>query len=384
MKRSFPFIFTCLLLLTFYLTGCKTAKKAFKRGDYDESVLRAAEKLRESPNSSSSADILRQAYPLALQQNLEDVARYQNAPEAFHFEPVVSAYERLNRLYEALHRCPACERLVTVRNFIPEERDAREKAATERYEAGMVSMRNKENRQMARQAYEHFEKSNVLLGGFRNVQSMLDESYEYASFKVVVEQVLVTSRMYQLSNEYFQNKVNEFLQTNKRLNKFVRFYSPQEASGIRLKADHIIKLEFDDFVVGQTLIQSNTDVVTSKDSVKVGETTVNGKKVPVYNKVTAKLTRTRKSVLSSGLLDMQIMDFRNKSVVTQEKFRGDFNWFCEWGHFNGDERALTADQKRMCNTREINPPPPQQLFIEFSKPIYDRLTAKIRDYYKNY
>ncbi len=384
MKRSFPFIFTCLLLLTFYLTGCKTAKKAFKRGDYDESVLRAAEKLRESPNSSSSADILRQAYPLALQQNLEDVARYQNAPEAFHFEPVVSAYERLNRLYEALRRCPACERLVTVRNFIPEERDAREKAATERYEAGMVSMRNKENRQMARQAYEHFEKSNTLLGGFRNVQSMLDESYEYASFKVVVEQVLVTSRMYQLSNEYFQNKVNEFLQTNKRLNKFVRFYSPQEASGIRLKADHVIKLEFDDFVVGQTLIQSNTDVVTSKDSVKVGETTVNGKKVPVYNKVTAKLTRTRKSVLSSGLLDMQIMDFRNKSVVTQEKFRGDFNWFCEWGHFNGDERALTADQKRMCNTREINPPPPQQLFIEFSKPIYDRLTAKIRDYYKNY
>jgi len=45
---------------------------------------------------------------------------------------------------------------------------------------------------------------------------------------------------------------------------------------------------------------------------------------------------------------------------------------------------LTADQKRICNTREINPPPSQQLFVEFSKPIYDRLTSKIRDYYKNY
>ncbi|MFN8347975.1 MAG: hypothetical protein U0X91_23420 [Spirosomataceae bacterium] len=376
-----------LFLLTFTLfsfIGCKTAKKAFKRGDYDESVLRAAEKLKDSPNSSNSADILKEAYPLALQQNLDDVARYQNSSEAFHWEPVANAYERLNKLYDALRKCPACERLVTVRNFLPEERDAREKAASERYEAGTVSMRNKENRQMARQAYEHFEKANALVGGFRNVGSMLDESYEYASHKVVVEQVLVTSRTYQLSNEYFQNKVNEFLQTNKRLNKFVRFYSPEEASSVRLKPDHVIKLEFDDFVVGQTLIQSNTETITSKDSVKVGETTVAGKKIPVYNKVTAKLTRSRKSVLSSGVLDMQIMDFRTKSVVNQEKFRGDYNWYCEWGNFNGDERALTADQKRICNSREINPPPSQQLFIEFSKPIYDRLTSKIRDYYKNY
>lgn len=376
-----------LLLLTFavvFFTGCKTAKKAFKRGDYDESVLRAAEKLRESPNASTSADILKQAYPLAIEQNLGDVERYQNATEAFHWEPVVNAYERLNKLYDALRKCPACERLVTVRSFMPEERDARQKAASERYEAGMVAMQNKESRTMARQAYEHFEKCDALVGNYQNVHALLDESYEYASHKVVVEQVLVTSRMYQLSNEYFQNKVNEFLQTNQRLNKFVRFYSPQEASNIRLKPDHIIKLEFDDFVVGQTLIQSNTDVVTSKDSVQVGETTVGGKKIPVYNKVTAKLTRTRKSVLSSGLLDMQIMDFRTKSVVSQEKFRGDFNWFCEWGNFNGDERALTADQKKMCNSREINPPPPQQLFVEFSKPIYDRLTSKIRDYYRNY
>ncbi len=364
--------------------GCKTAKKALKRGDYDESVLRAADKLRESPNASTSADVLKQAYPLALQQNLDDVARYQNSSEAFHWEPVVNAYERLNKMYDALRKCPTCERLVTVRNFMPEEREARQKAAAERYEAGMVAMRNKESRQMARQAYEHFEKCDAMVGNYQNVHALLDESYEYASHKVVVEQVLVTSRMYQLSNEFFQNKVNEFLQTNQRLNKFVRFYSPQEASNIKLKPDHVIKLEFDDFVVGQTLIQSNTEEVISKDSVQVGETTVAGKKIPVYNKVKAKLTRTRKSVLSSGLLDMQIMDFRTKSVVTQEKFRGDFNWFCEWGSFNGDERALTADQKRICNSREINPPPPQQLFIEFSKPIYDRLTSKIRDYYKNY
>ncbi|MEZ4904597.1 MAG: hypothetical protein R2822_24040 [Spirosomataceae bacterium] len=221
--KFLPFAF-CL----FYLIGCKTAKKAFKRGDYDESVFRAAEKLRDSPNASTSADILKQAYPLALRQNLDDVARYQNTTEVFHWEPVVNAYQRLNSMYDALRQCPACERLVTVRSFINEERNARENAAKERYEAGMLAMRNKENRQMAREAYTHFEVCDAMVGGYQNVRSLLDESYDYASFKVVVEQVLVTSRTYQLSNEFFQNKVSEFLQTNRRLNKFVQFYTPQK------------------------------------------------------------------------------------------------------------------------------------------------------------
>jgi hypothetical protein len=223
-----------------------------------------------------------------------------------------------------------------------------------------------------------------MVPNFRDVAQKLNEAYEEASFKVVVEQVLVTSRMYQLSNEFFQNKVDEFLQTNRRLNKFVRFYTPSEATQGRVVPDHIVRLEFDDFAVGQTIVTSNTETVTSKDSVKVGETKVNGKTIEVFNRVTAKLTTNRKAVLSQGVLDMQIRDPRTNRVVHQEKFGGEFNWFCEWGNFNGDERALTSQQLAMTKSRELMPPPPQQLFIEFSRPIYDRLTQRLRTYYEKF
>ncbi|WP_247233810.1 hypothetical protein [Telluribacter sp. SYSU D00476] len=379
------FLYYSLLAIALLLTldGCRSAKKSLRRGDYDESVYRAVEKLKDNPRHTTSADILKEAYPLALQLHLDDIERYEKSVEPFRWEPVAEAYTSLNRLYDALRSCRSCAQLVTARSYYDEEKEARHKAAADRYAEAdrLLSQGGREN---ARRAYTHFERVDGIVPNYQDVTRRLDEAYEQASFKVVVEQVLVSSRAYQLSNEYFQERVNEFLQTNRRLNKFVRFYTPEEASDIRLRPDHVVRLQFDDFVVGQTLVETKSETVTSKDSVKVGEATVEGKKVPVYNKVTAKLNRNRKTVHSSGILDMQIQEFGSRRMVYQEKFPGEFNWFCEWANYNGDERALTPDQKRMSNSRELLPPPPQQLFVEFSKPIYDRLTSKLRNYYARY
>ncbi|HEV7348003.1 hypothetical protein [Telluribacter sp.] len=382
MKRSFYYFLSAIVLLL-TLDACKSAKKSLRRGDYDESVYRAVDKLKDNSRHTASVDILKEAYPLALQQHLDDIARFEKSVEPFHWEPVAEAYTSLNRLYDAVRSCPSCNRLLTARSFYDEEKEARQNAASDRYEEGerLLTQGGREN---ARRAFEHFERADGIVPNYRNVTAKLDEAYEQASFKIVVEQVSVNSRTYQLSNEYFQDRVSEFLQTNRRLNKFVRFYSPEEATDVKLRPDHVITLRFDDFVVGQTLVETKTETLISKDSVKVGEATVAGKKVPVYNKVTAKLNRNRKTVHSSGVLDMQIQDFGSRRMVYQEKFQGEYNWFCEWANFNGDERALTTEQKRMSNIRELLPPPPQQLFVEFSKPIYDRLTSKIRNYYARY
>lgn len=381
MKRYLLLVYLATLFLPL-LDSCKSAKKSLKRGDYDESVLLAVSKLKDNPRSSS-ADILKEAYELAVQQHLDDLKRNDNPSDPFRSERRAQIYTQLNALYNSITSCSACTRLVNARSYFDQENDARQAAAAARYEAGLTKL-SQGGRENARQAFEHFEKANEMIPNFRDVTRKLDEAYQEASFKVVVEQVLVTSRAYQLSNEYFQDRVNEFLQTNRRLNKFVRFYTPDEATSEKVRPDHVVKLQFDDFSVGQTLIETKTEVVTSKDSVKVGEATVDGKKVAVYNKVTAKLTRSRKTVLSGGVLDMQIQDFDTKKIVSQQKIPGEYTWVSEWGSFNGDERALTSDQKRITNAKEMLPPAPQQLFVEFSKPIYNQLTSKLRSFYDKY
>lgn len=365
------------------ILSCKSAEKSLKKGDFDDSVLRAADKLKDTPTHASSLEALKRAYPLALDQHLADIRTEQMSENPFKWEPQLDSYIRLNRLYNAVSDCSVCSQAVSARNFEKEEKIARHNAANVRYKEGqkLLAIGDREH---ARKAYEHFEKVNALIPDFNDVPKKLDLAYEIASFKVVVEQVLVTSRTYKLSNEYFQDRVNEYLQTNKRMNKFVRFYLPEEAARIRLQPDHVITLQFDDFVVGQTLLERNTETFTSKDTVKVGEKQVGRTKVPVYAKVTAKLTQNRKTVRSAGLLDMQITDFRSKQIVNHEKFKGEYNWACEWANFNGDERALTDAQLRRCKNQELLPPDPQQLFVEFSKPIYERLTSKLKNFYARY
>lgn len=381
MKKYFAYFFLVAFILLLF--SCKSAEKSLKRGDFDDSVIRAAEKLKSNPEHSSSIDILKQAYPLALEQHLADIKQNKESDDPFKWEAELQSYGKLNRLFQVIAQCGSCSRIVNAQNFTQEEKLARHNAANVRYKEGQAFLAIGD-RESARKAYEHFEVVNSILPNFNDVEKKLDLAYEIASFKVVVEQVLVTSRTYQLSNEYFQERVNEYLQNNKRLNKFVRFYMPEEAADLKIHPDHIIKLQFDDFVVGNTLIEKNTEVVISKDSVKVGEKQVGRSKKTIYDKVTAKFTQSRKTVLSAGLLDMQIMDFQTKRVVTQEKFNGEYNWTCEWAHFNGDERALTAAQLRKCKSQELMPPAPQQLFIEFSKPIYERLTSKLQNYYAKY
>jgi hypothetical protein len=380
--RFFLFLF-CLVALA----ACTSGKRALERGDYDAAVLKAVNRLRSSPNNEKARQTLRDGYALALQWHLENVRHLQNSNTRFRWEGIAQNYDQLNMLYEEIRRCPSGLQVVgNPKQYIQEASDAKIQAAIDRYNAGNELMAQaKNNRLVAREAFTHFAVAEQYSPNYRDTRAKMDEARFYATLKVVVEQVTVGSRTFSLSNEFFQNKINEFLTANRRLNEFVRFYTPQEANAEKLKyPDHVIRLQFDDFVVGQTVVVSNTDNVTSKDSVQVGEVVVDGKKRPVFNKVSAKLTVNKKTVISKGWLDMQIFDPNTSRVVFQNKMPGEFVWVNQWGNFNGDERALNKEQKQICTTNELLPPPPQDLFVEFCKPIYSQVTDQIRRYYQNY
>src|SRR5690606_24181288 len=114
------------------------------------------------------------------------------------------------------------------------------------------------------------------------------------------------------------------------------------------------------FTVGNTNVTERVETV-KKDSVKVGEVKVDGKNVPVYNTVTAKVTTVRKEVISRGVLSMIVLDAKSNGVLTHKKFSGEYTWFSTWARFNGDERALTEQQLALTKRKEQQPPAAQDL-----------------------
>jgi hypothetical protein len=373
--------------LFFLAFACSTGKTALQQGNYEEAVLKAVNRLRSSPDNKNARETLAQAYPLALNWNRANIDRMKSSNEKFRWESIARSYDNLNRLYDEVMRCPACLQLLPQPvSYLNEGNEARNFAAAERYEtADRLLQDNPRNRMAAKEAFMHFSTAENLVPNYKDTRKRMDEARFLATLKIIVEQVPVASRFYQLSDEFFRNKIYQYINTNPRMNEFVRFYTPQEAVVQGLSSpDQVVKLQFDDFVVGETSVNRNTETFMSKDSVKVGEVKVAGKKIDVFNKVSAKVTTYRKVVVSKGLLDMQILDAYTNTVIHQDKMVGEFSWFSEWGSFNGDERALTKQQKQLCNQREVMPPPPQELFIEFCKPLYDQATNKIRNFYRNY
>jgi hypothetical protein len=136
-------------------------------------------------------------------------------------------------------------------------------------------------------------------------------------------------------------------------------------------------------VVGQVYLKESTEKI-SLDSVIVGQVEVEGVKKNVYGTVTAEFTTFKKMVSSKGLLDLQIYDPLAQRVINQQKMPGEFVWASEWATFKGDERALSKDQVARCKLREVPPPLPQDLFLEFCKPIYGQVTSHLERFYRSY
>lgn len=378
MKKLIPFF---VLLALF---ACSSGKQALQKGNYEESVLKAINRLRSNPGHSKARETLKEAYALTQQYHLERIATLKASSEAFRWESIFNSYTTLTSLHNEIQRCPACLQITpSSRSYLNEANQARFEAAAERYEVGKIVFKRDNSRQSAKEAYLHFKRAAELVPDYQDVRQQMDDALYYATLKIVLEQIPVHSRSMGLSNEFFQNKINEFV-SSARMNDFVRFYTPQEAKAVKVKQpDHVVRLQFDDFVVGQIYMKESTEKI-SRDSVIVGQVEVEGVKKNVYGTVTAELTTFKKTVSSKGLLDLQIYDPMAQRIINQQKMPGEFVWASEWANFKGDERALTKDQIARCKLKEVPPPPPQDLFLEFCKPIYGQVTSHLERFYRSY
>lgn len=365
------------------LSCSRSGTKALERGKYYEAVVQATEKLSRDAKNEKAAAVLPKAYEGALSEILGEIDFIRKSSKAFRWEESLQQYVKLNQLYETIQGCRTCKRLVNARDFYKETEEARDLAASERYNAAM-NLLIKKDKMAARDAYAHLDKIIGFAPNYRDVRKQMEVALHAGSTHVVLEQPTLNSRIFQYSNDYLQDKINDFLNNNRRMNKYIRFYTPAEAKAEKLIADQVVRLEIIDFVVGQISHRSDTRKITSKDSVKVGEAKIEGKKVDVFNTVSAEFSQNSKVVKSSGVLLMEIYDYQKDKKLFSEEIVGEYTWVNEWARFNGDERALTKEQKELTKRSEDTPPAPQRLFVEFCKPIYDQTTSRLKRFYEKY
>lgn len=381
MKQVLHILFITLALAAM---ACSSGKQSWEKGDYYGATLQAIDRLKKNPDHKKSSEVLRQAYPMAVEKLESDIVHLNTLQAANRWKGIVSRYEQLNSLYDAIRHTPGALNIIpNPKHYHAQLRDARENAAAESYALGQKEL-SKGSREAARLAYEQFRSALHYVPNYRDSEQKMQEAHYMATLKVLVDQIPVPGR-YAFDAGYFHDQVEAFLHNTRPQHQFVRFYSQQEADAEKLEMpDHYVRIRFEDFVIGETHTAELQEVL-KRDSVKIGTVKVKPDSVlPVYGTVEAKLTRFRKEIVSRGRVSLYIVDARTNAVLQHSQFPGEFVWFTEWGYFNGDERALDAKHKKIIQQRDVPPPPPQDLFHGFASPIFSQLTTACRQFYGRY
>jgi hypothetical protein len=378
-------IWLIAVLVLSLASACSSGKKSLNSGNYDEAVFQSVERLQSNGNHRKASTVLQASYPLAVKYHLDRITNLAATNSVNRFDQIVNEYESLNRLYDKVQLSPAALNLVAALRYTQQLTDAKNAAAKFHYNLGEQNI-NLASKQAAKQAYLEYELAATYAPNlYTDYQLKMDKAMSLAITRILVLPTEVHSNILKISNDYFKNKIIQYLY-ERPLSKFVLFYDQNDAKTSNVKIDEILDLSFDDFVVGQ-LTTNKLERKAINDSVKTKTTVkINGKDTVVvgYRKAEATLFVTRKTVESTGVLDVKIVNAYSKTIVQQEKIPGTFIWVNQFGTYQGEKVALTDADLKLVGNLDSPVPAPQQLFYEFTAPIFTKLMRRLEDRYRNY
>jgi hypothetical protein len=381
MKGKFYTLF--IIGFSFLLFSCKTAKKMYEKGNYDEAVELAAKKLQKKPNDPATLDILQNAYRFAVEDHETRIRNNSNSSDDLRWEWSYNEYLDLQRLYDAIRKAPSVYDIVHPTDYSSYVATFREEAGNARYDRG-VSLMNNNNKSSSKQAYYEFQKALDLKPGDLSAKQRMDEAYANAVTNVVVLPVVRSGYQYSSYNYNYGNfdyNVMNYLNTNNS-NPFVHYYSPGEANSLNIRTDANAEMRFSNIDIDRYRDQRSTREV-SREVVVKERVIKKDSVVKEYATVKAKITTIRRTLQSNGLLQVTVRD-NNNQWLWSDTYRGDYNWSAEFSSYTGDERALSEEDKKLVDRREQFPPSNDEIMQIIMNEIQNKAACGIRDYFNRY
>lgn len=375
-------IYTLISLVAFVLlvASCKTASKLYDKGNYDEAVELAVKKLQKKPDDEMRA-LLQSAYKYAVNDHETRIHQLSNNTNDLKWEWIYAEYSSLQRLYEAINRSPAALSTVNPTDYSSYLNTYADKAADTRFQRGMMWM-DKNDKLSFRNAYHEFEAALHYRPGELTFIERRNEAYENAVINVVVMPMENNRYRFSSFNNYeirnFENDLLRQLQYNND-NQFIKFYSSWDASSRNIRPDQFVDFRFSTFDFGRTRDERSTREV-SKDIVAKETVYRPDSVVKEYKKVFAKITTTKRTLLSEGNLQINVRD-ASGGWLWSDDIRGNHNWCTEFSTYTGDERALSESDKQLVNRRQDYPPGEDEITRCIVNEINSNMSGRVRNYF---
>ncbi|HPF51537.1 MAG TPA: hypothetical protein PK335_08170 [Draconibacterium sp.] len=371
-------ILLCLSVL--FLASCSTGKKALQKGDYYSAIMKAVDRLKSSPDNKNATNVIRDGYPMMLDWTQEEMDQVLSTNSTDKWERAIGLMEQVNRLSSAIRSTPATRNIINnPKTYTSELTMAYEKAAEMRYNAGLEELKLN-TKESARRAFDDFYATNRYVEGYKDVQELMQEAKEMATVNVILQTIPTPSIKYKLSSEFFYDQVFKYLNNQYGPNSFVQVYSPYQADKEGLdRPDFIVDMEFFDFSVGNLTHSEKEENLENKVKIETRDTTQ-----VHYKTYKAKLKTFTDQVVSGGRLRVRVYEPSTDRLLVDDLVPGSFTWVNDYAMYVGDKEALNKQQLELTKRKVLPLPPEQDLFVEFTKPIYSQVTGKLNRFFSRY
>jgi len=381
--RKYLFVLMIGFLL---LNACSTGEKALQSGNYYDAIMKATTRLSNDPDNKKATKVVHDGYPMAIAFYQEEIDHTLSGNDPFRWNRTLEVMQTVNRMSDEIRRIPAARQLVSSpKTYISELTDVRNRAAQEYYDAGMSNL-SKKTREDAKQAFYQFQNAEGLVRGYRDAQKKMVESKDLATLKVVVEQIPVNGK-FEYSAQFFYDNVFQMLNQQFQEKDFVHFFSPEQAEKTNLKyPDMVLRMGFYDFFIDRPQhAEEERDLskqIEEKYQVKINKDSTVTKTRMVMKRGKIKIVTDQ--VGSGGLLELKAVDFQSQKIVFTDKIPGQYQWQNKYGVFVGDPEVLDNTLSGIVNNKVLMPPAPQDMFVLFTKPIFNQLSDKLTNYFKQF
>ena len=380
MKKLYFFI---LLVASAGIISCKSASKLYQKGNYDEAVEVAVKKLQKKPHDAELQDILVKAYDYAVDDHEARIRNYEANSSDLKWDWIYNEYLDLQRLHDAIFRAPEVFDIVRPHDYSADITAYADKAADAHLSRGDSWMQN-QDRESYKRAYREFQAALRFNPGDLNIKQRMDEAYGLAVVNVVImptDPYGFQFSSYNPATSQFGTDLLQALQYNTG-NEFVQFYSSWDARNRGIVPDEIIEMKFTNLNIGRVYDERSVrdvsrevvvkETVYSKDSV-----------VKEYKKVKARITTTKRTVYSEGVLALGVHDEQGRWIMNED-IVGQNRWVNVFSRYTGDERALSEEDMNLVKQGRDIQPREEDIIRNITDDIYQQLINRIRNHYSRY
>ena len=392
----------------------RDARNSYRRGDYDKAVLACAQALKINPEYKKALTLIQDTHKAALSSHDNKISFLKQSDDKFKWDQLVSEYESLNRLREALLYLPVLISPATgnqitlpVSDYTDDLKDAKEKAAEEHYQEGL-SLIKLEGIDNGKKAALEFKLAQNFVANYKDSFALYKEARASAVLRLAIipfENKSGKTEKYESIAETIIDETIERIMRDRDATEFLEIMTRDELDHVlkELKlgtsglVDQETAVELGNIVgAHKTLTGKITQIIytpirtvkkrkTEKAKVvirkekyidKNGEEQTKNIRDTVKAYVNIYTITTKASIRGT----YRITDVNTAKLDWSDSFSGTADFTDSWATFTGDKRALKRRQKILVEKGEQLAPVEDEMISKAAQNAVSNLTISLKEY----